>query len=93
MQKFLSNQNKHCFILLIIFIQVFFFNPSQVFADLPNGNAVKDPNTILRNALPVKQVELQEIQHKLEETSNLIRGGRWQALAKTHTKCQYLLKK
>ena len=93
MQKFLSNQNKHCFILIIIFIQVFFFNPIQVFADLPNGNAVKDPNTILRNALPVKQVELQEIQHKLEETSNLIRGGRWPALAKTVTKCQSLLKK
>jgi len=93
MQKFLSNQNKHCFILIIIFIQVFFFNPIQVFADLPNGNAVKDPNTILRNALPVKQVELQEIQHKLEETSNLIRGGRWPALSKTVTKCQSLLKK
>mgnify|MGYP001245297067 CR=1 FL=1 len=93
MQKFLSNQNKHFLILIIIFIQVFFLKPIQVLADLPNGNAVKDPNAILRNALPIKQVELQEIQHKLEETSDLVRGGRWPALSKTVTKCQSLLKK
>jgi len=93
MQKFLSNQNKLFLILLIVIFQVFLFKPIQVRADLPTGNAVKDPNAILRNALPIKQVELQEIQHKLEETSDLVRGGRWPALAKTVTKCQSLLKK
>ena len=93
MQKFLSNQNKQFLIVLIIFIQVFFLKPFQVLADLPTGNAVKDPNAILRNALPIKQVELQEIQHKLEDTSDLVRGGRWPALSKTVTKCQSLLKK
>ncbi|MBO8203574.1 peptidylprolyl isomerase [Prochlorococcus marinus] len=93
MQKFLSNQNKLFLILSIIILQVFLFKPIQVLADLPTGNAVKDPNAILRNALPIKQVELQEIQHKLEETSNFIRGGRWPALTKTVTKCQSLLKK
>jgi len=93
MQKFLSNQNKLFLILSIIFLQVFLFKPTQVLADLPTGNAVKDPNAILRNALPIKQVELQEIQHKLEETSDLVRGGRWPALTKTVTKCQSLLKK
>ena len=93
MQKFLSNQNKHYLILIIIILQVFLIKPTQVLADLPNGNAVKDPNAILRNALPIKQVELQEIQHKLENTSDLVRGGRWPALTKTVTKCQSLLKK
>ena len=93
MRKFLSNQNKQSLILLIIFIQVFLFKPFQVLADLPTGNAVKDPNAILRNALPIKQFELQEIQHQLEDTSDYIRGGRWPALAKTVTKCQSLLKK
>ncbi len=93
MQKFLSNQNKLFLILLIIILQVFLFKPTQVLADLPTGNAVKDPNAILRNALPIKQFELQEIQHKLEETSDLVRGGRWPALIKTVTKCQSLLKK
>ena len=93
MQNFLSNQNKQCLILIIILIQVFFLKPTQVLADLPTGNAVKDPNAILRNALPIKQVELQEIQHKLEDTSDLVRGGRWPALSKTVTKCQSLLKR
>ncbi|MBO6974786.1 MAG: peptidylprolyl isomerase [Prochlorococcus marinus CUG1435] len=93
MQKFLSNQNKLLLILTIGILQVFLFKPTQVLADLPTGNAVKDPNAILRNALPIKQVELQEIQHKLEDTSDLVRGGRWPALTKTVTKCQSLLKK
>ena len=93
MQKFLSNQNKLFLILTIIFIQAFLLKPTEVLADLPTGNAVKDPNAILRNALPIKQFELQEIQHKLEETSDLVRGGRWPSLAKTVTKCQSLLKK
>ena len=93
MRKFLSNQNKHFLILFIIFLQVFFIKPIEVLADLPTGNAVKDPSAILRNALPIKQVELQAIQHKLEDTSDLVRGGRWPALSKTVSKCQSLLKK
>jgi len=93
MQKFLSNQNKLFLSISIIILQIFIFKPIQVLADLPTGNAVKDPNAILRNALPIKQVELQEIQHTLEETSDLVRGGRWPALTKTVTKCQSLLKK
>ncbi len=93
MQKFLSNQNKLFLIISIVFFQVFLLKPIEVQADLPTGNAVKDPSAILRNALPIKQVELQELQHKLEETSDLVRGGRWPALTKTVTKCQSLLKK
>ena len=93
MQNFLSNQNKLYLFLTLLVVQVFFLNPTQVLADLPTGNAVKDPNAILRNALPIKQVELQEIQHQLEDTSDLVRGGRWPALSKTVTKCQSLLKK
>ena len=93
MQTLLSNQNKFYLLVILILIQVFFLNSAQVLADLPTGNAVKDPNAILRNALPIKQVELQEIQHKLEETSDLVRGGRWPALSKTVTKCQSLMKK
>ncbi len=93
MQKFLSNLNKNYLFVLILFIQIFFTSPLVVFADLPNGNAVKDPNAILRNALPINQKELQDIQHQLEETSDLVRGGRWPALNKTVTKCQSLFKK
>jgi len=93
MQKFLSNQNKLFLILPIVILQVFLLKPIQVIADLPTGNAVKDPSAILRNARPIKQVELQELQHKVEETSDRVRGGRWHGLTKTVTKCQSLLKK
>ena len=71
MQKFLSNQNKLFLILSIVILQVFLLKPIQVLADLPTGNAVKDPSAILRNALPIKQVELQEIQHKLEKGQSI----------------------
>ena len=93
MQKFLSKLNKNYLFVLILLLQFFFTSPAKVLADLPNGNAVKDPNAILRNALPIKQKELQGLQHKLEETSDLVRGGRWPALSKTVTKCQSLVKK
>jgi len=93
MQKFLSKLNKNYLFVLILFIQVLFTSPIVVFADLPNGNAVKDPNAILRNALPIEQKELQKIQHQLEDTSDLVRGGRWPALIKSVTKCQSLFKK
>jgi len=93
MQKFLSNQNKLFLIISIVIFQVFLLKPIEVLADLPTGNAVKDPSAILRTALPIKQAELKELQHKLEETSDLIRGGRWPALTKTVTKCQSLQKK
>ena len=93
MQKFLSKLNKNYLFVFILLLQVFLTSPTRVLADLPNGNAVKDPNAILRNALPINQKELQDIQHKLEETSDLVRGGRWPALSKTVTKCQSLVKK
>ena len=93
MQKFLSNLNKNYLFVLFIIIQVFLIKPIQVYADLPTGNAVKDPYAILRNALPIKQNEIQEIQHKLEDTSDLVRGGRWPALSKTVTKCKSLVKR
>jgi len=93
MQKFFSNLNKNYLFVLFLIIQFFLLNPNKVIADLPTGNAVKDPNAILRNALPIKQKELQELQHKLEDTSDLVRGGRWPALSKTVTKCQSLVKK
>ena len=93
MQKFFSNLNKNYLFVLLLTVQFLFQTPTIVFADLPTGNAVKDPNAILRNALPIEQKELQELQHRLENTSDLVRGGRWPSLSKTVTKCQSFLKK
>ena len=54
------------------------------------GNAVKDPTAILRNALPIDQPELQELQHRLESTSDDLRAKRWSALTSTLRRCQTL---
>ena len=57
-------------------------------AALPQGNAVSDPAALLRNALPIEQPELQQLQHRLEDTSGDLRAKRWNALAAAVRRCQ-----
>lgn len=65
--------------------------PPPALAELPQGNAVKDPEAILRNALPIEAPKLQELQHRLEATSDDLRAKRWKPLAGAITRCQSLL--
>ncbi len=60
-------------------------------ASLPNGNRLKDPYAILRNSLPIDQKELRELQNKLENTSEDLRGSRWSAIAKATSRTQFLV--
>jgi peptidylprolyl isomerase len=60
-------------------------------AALPQGNAVKDPAAILRNALPVEAPQLQDLQHRLESTSDDLRAKRWAPLASSVRRSQALL--
>ncbi len=60
-------------------------------ASLPNGNRLKDPYAILRNSLPIEQKELRELQNKLEDTSDDLRGGRWSAVNKATSRSQFLV--
>ncbi|MFN9645006.1 MAG: peptidylprolyl isomerase [Cyanobacteriota bacterium] len=60
-------------------------------AYLPKGNAVTDPEALLRNALPIQQGNLQDLQHRLEDTSDDLRSKRWNALASTVRRTQSLL--
>jgi peptidylprolyl isomerase len=57
-------------------------------AALPQGNAVKDPAAILRNALPVDAPRLQDLQRRLESTSDDLRAKRWSALVSTMRRSQ-----
>jgi len=59
-------------------------------AALPQGNAVTDPSALLRNALPIEQKDLQEIQHRLESTSDDLRAKRWPSLASSVRRSQSL---
>jgi peptidylprolyl isomerase len=60
-------------------------------AALPQGNAVKDPAAILRNALPVEAPQLQDLQHRLESTSDDLRAKRWSSLVSNVKRSQSLL--
>ena len=60
-------------------------------AALPPGNAVTDPAAILRDALPIEPGDLQDLQHRLESTSDDLRAKRWSALAGTVRRSQTLL--
>ena len=60
-------------------------------AGLPQGNAVKDPAAILRDALPFEQPDLRDLQHRLESTSDDLRAKRWSALSRSLTKSQAFL--
>jgi peptidylprolyl isomerase len=64
---------------------------SPALAALPQGNAVKDPAAILRNALPVEAPQLQDLQHRLEATSDDLRAKRWSSLASNVKRSQSLL--
>lgn len=63
----------------------------EAWAYLPQGNAVTDPAALLRNALPIPQTDLQELQHRLEDTSDDLRAKRWSSLAATARRCQSFL--
>ena len=66
---------------------------APAWAALPEGNAVKDPSAILRNALPIDAPDLQDLQRRLESTSDDLRAKRWSALVSTCNRSQSLLDK
>lgn len=76
--------------LLAVLLAVLLLAPAAQ-AALPQGNAVKDPAAILRNALPLDAPRLQDLQHRLEDTSDDLRAKRWTALVNTVRRSQSLL--
>ena len=77
------------FLSVLISIGLFWSIPTN--AALPPGNAIKDPTTILRNSLPIKQQkDLRQLQNKLEETNRDIKGNRWKALDEVASSMQFL---
>ncbi len=80
-------------ILALITILFSFSSPwiEPAVAGLPNGNRLKDPYAILRNSLPIDQKELRELQNKLENTSDDLRGSKWSGISKAISRSQFLV--
>jgi peptidylprolyl isomerase len=76
---------------LLLILGTVLGRPAGVLAALPQGNAVTDPAAILRDALPVKAPDLQDLQHRLEGTSDDLRAKRWSALTSSVRRSQSLL--
>jgi peptidylprolyl isomerase len=74
--------------LALVLTAALTIGPTVAQAELPQGNAVKDPEAILRNALPIKAPQLQDLQHRLEATSDDLRAKRWKPLAGMVTRSQ-----
>ena len=77
--------------LLLVLLLALGGAASPSWAALPQGNAVTDPAAILRDALPIQAGPLQELQHRLESTSDDLRAKRWTALQSTVRRSQSLL--
>ncbi len=84
---------KFLFLILLTLFSIanvfVYLEPAE--AALPTGNRVKDPYAILRNSLPIDQRQIREIQHTLEDTSDLIRGNRWPAINQASSRSLFLV--
>ncbi len=78
-------------LLVALIASLGFLAAKPAHAGLPQGNAVKDPAAILRDALPFEQEDLRDLQHRLEGTSDDLRAKRWSALGRSVNRSQALL--
>ena len=67
--------------------------PQPAAAALPAGDPVTDPRALLRDALPMDQQQLRNLQHTMEESSTDLRAKRWSRLTKRARGLQDLLNK
>lgn len=58
---------------------------------LAQGNAITDPNALLRYALPIDNKTIRKLQDPLEDISNYLRGKRWPPIAKDVKSAKFIL--
>ena len=69
---------------LIVFVVsgVFMGWQPQAIAFLAQGNAITDPNAILRYSLPIDNDKIRQLQEDLEDISEQLRSKRWSTISK-----------
>lgn len=63
----------------------------QASAILAQGDAVTDPQAILRYALPIENDSVRKLQKSLEEISNKLRAKRWKNISRNITDASFVL--
>lgn len=58
---------------------------------LAQGNAITDPNALLRYALPIDNETVRQLQGEIEDIANHLRGKRWSPMAKDVKNANFLV--
>ncbi len=78
LQKLRLNSNFCSFLLIFVLLGVGLIGwQPQARAILAQGDAITDPQAILRYALPIENDSVRKLQADLEDISNQLRGKRW----------------
>lgn len=64
---------------------------SSALAILAQGDAVTDPQAILRYSLPIENDSVRKLQKSLEDISNQLRGKRWKNIGRDLTDASFVL--
>ncbi|MGK7957857.1 MAG: peptidylprolyl isomerase [Crocosphaera sp.] len=64
---------------------------SVLISVLAQGNAITDPEAILRYALPIDNKPIRKVQDAIEDISNHLRGKRWPPIAKDVKTASFVL--
>ena len=76
--------------LIILGTGLFTWQP-QAAAILAQGDAVTDPQAILRYALPIENDSVRKLQKSLEDISNQLRGKRWKNISRDLKDASFIL--
>ena len=82
-----------CWFLALVLVVLLIPCPQPAAAALPAGDPVTDSQALLRDALPMEQRQLRDLQHTMEGSSRDLRAKRWSSLAKRARHLQRLLDK
>ncbi len=88
-KPWLTNRVFTVVITLTIFLAGFIGWQPQASAILAQGDAVTDPQAILRYSLPIDNDFVRKLQRNLEDVSNQLRGKRWKNIGRDLKKCQF----
>ncbi|MEO0834758.1 MAG: peptidylprolyl isomerase [Cyanobacteria bacterium J06642_3] len=93
LQKFRSGFNRVLTVIttVVIFGSVLLTWQPQASAILAQGDAVTDPQAILRYALPIDNDSVRKLQKSLEDISNQLRGKRWKNIKRDLKNASYVL--
>ena len=79
-KKLLDSWIRALSLIVIIISSIFVLGQNPAMAFLAQGNAITDPNAILRYSLPIDNDTIRKLQEDLEDISEQLRSKRWSTI-------------